>query len=337
MCKRAASAARRCMASFISLVPDSARQSSSPSPTVLELIEAQRCADPSALALVHVDAGCPPVCMSYEQLLCQARRAAGSLRAHGGGGAGSRIALLCDEAPQLVVAFLAIAISAAVVVPIDPGAPHARMVSLLLDCGASLVLCDRAWMPAIASKLRDEGGTPTLSLPVVAVEDLASSSLGAAEDWPPPTGACECHLVYTSGSTGRPKAVLVDHTALHGYCLAKATAHGLERTSRVLLASAHTWDPCLGDLFSTLSAGAVLCTASRALIVHELGHTLQAAACTHVCATPSLWSLLSLSPAELPALRLIALGGEALPYALIAPWVHARPTALRVANTYGVT
>ena len=71
------------------------------------------------------------------------------------------------------------------------------------------------------------------------------------------------HLVYTSGSSGTPKGVACPAAALHSYCLAKVAAQRIDASSRVLLASAHTWDPCVGDVWSTLSAGGTLCLVSR--------------------------------------------------------------------------
>jgi acyl-CoA synthetase (AMP-forming)/AMP-acid ligase II/ankyrin repeat protein len=203
---------------------------------------------------------------------------------------------------------------------------------------------------------------------------------GGRPSQPVPTD--HLHLIYTSGSTGRPKAVVVTHAAMHAYSRAKRKAHRLEaaaatpnaaadaasdaasdatpdaassavgsaassQVSRVLIASAHTWDPCIGDVLSTLAAGATLCTAPRAQLLQSLGATIRALGVTHVCATPSLWSLLSCwqggdaqpgsrNALMLPSLRFIALGGEPLPFALVSRWLTASGE-LAVANTYGVT
>ena len=238
--------------------------------TALDLIHRRLLSSPEAPALLY-DANCTiSATYSYVQLLEEAAKAAAGLRAHGTCG-GTRVALLCDEAPSLVVAFVAIVVADAVVVPIDPAAPQARLSSLLLDCGASLVLCDDAWMPAIVSKLC-ESPAAVRALRVLSIESALTHApaVGAAA-WQPPTGACECHLIYTSGSTGRPKGVLVDHRALRAYCEAKARAHRIGPGARVLLASAHTWDPCIGDVFSTLSAGALLVTAPRGECRRPLG------------------------------------------------------------------
>jgi hypothetical protein len=39
-----------------------------------------------------------------------------------------------------------------------------------------------------------------------------------------------------------------------------------------MLAAAASWDPSLGDLFSTLAVGATLCVAPRALLLHQVSH-----------------------------------------------------------------
>ena len=66
------------------------------------------------------------------------------------------------------------------------------------------------------------------------------------------------HVYYTSGSTGRPKGCLLRHRAVLNYCLDKNRVHGVARDSAVLLASAATFDPNLGDTLATWAAGATL-------------------------------------------------------------------------------
>ena len=70
-----------------------------------------------------------------------------------------------------------------------------------------------------------------------------------------------CHVVFTSGSTGKPKGVVCSHRAMLCYARAKTRAHAIGADSRVLFASALTWDPSLGDIFPTLAVGATLCLA----------------------------------------------------------------------------
>ena len=48
---------------------------------------------------------------------------------------------------------------------------------------------------------------------------------------------------------------MCSHRNLAAYALAKNHTHGIGRTTRVLLASAITFDPCLGDVAATVVSG----------------------------------------------------------------------------------
>lgn len=73
------------------------------------------------------------------------------------------------------------------------------------------------------------------------------------------------------------------------YSRGKNATHGVKPSSRVLLTAAASWDPSLGDLFSTLAVGATLCVAPRSALLHHLAATLRTCRATHVCTTPALW------------------------------------------------
>jgi len=145
------------------------------------------------------------------------------------------------------------------------------------------------------------------------------------------------HLIYTSGTSGQPKGVICEHRGLVNYMHAKARAHelipparggagGEGTVSRVLVTAAATWDPSLGDIFSTLGAGAVVCLAPRAALLANLAQVLQVSRATHVCTTPALWDLLPdhYGPAHLPHLRVLALGGAPFPRHYIPRWCPAQ-------------
>lgn len=159
------------------------------------------------------------------------------------------------------------------------------------------------------------------------------------------------HIVYTSGTTGRPKGCVSSLASLRHYIASKNVAHEIDSTSRVLLASAVTFDPCFSDILATFAAGATLCVASRgSLYGGGMTGLLQQLKITHVLCTPTLWSTVEGDANSLEGhLKVVALGGEPIPRATIGRWARQRRKDCssvncaynreypRLCATYGVT
>ncbi|KAL7545143.1 hypothetical protein ACHAWF_008499 [Thalassiosira exigua] len=162
------------------------------------------------------------------------------------------------------------------------------------------------------------------------------------------------HVVYTSGTTGRPKGCASSLASLRRYVCAKNVAHGIDETSRVLLASAISFDPCFSDVLATCEANACLCLAPREMLHGRsgdgLGGALKSSEATHVLCTPALWATVLRGPEDFPSLRVAALGGEPVPKATASRWARRRARSSsgardgeydraypRLYATYGVT
>jgi acyl-CoA synthetase (AMP-forming)/AMP-acid ligase II/ankyrin repeat protein len=151
-----------------------------------------------------------------------------------------------------------------------------------------------------------------------------------------------CHIVFTSGTTGTPKGVAVEHRSLLAYAKAKAADQSVAPESRLLLASAFTFDPYIGDVATALVTGASLAMASRGDILTKLRHCLLSLRATHVCCTPAHWTSLGeeSGPDDVPEVRCVALGGEKMTRALIKQWATRTGSGgapWKFMNTYGVT
>jgi len=287
---------------------------------------------------------------------------------------------LQEPLPQLVL-LLAAGVAGAWFAPVDCAQwPVHRLAQALAQCEAAafVVPSGPAEEPAAravaAAAAATAAGAPCAALTYEAVLAAAEAELpaqgrggsgGAAEApelAPLPRRAGRAggprpdFCYFTSGTTGAPKGVLGGYAQMARYARGKAAEEGLGPGSRVLLASAFTFDPFLGDTFAALLSGAVLCLADRRSLHLQMARTLAAHRATHVCCTPGMWSLAGrpqdleelyreaveggrgggrgvAAPGTGEGLLSVSLGGEAMPRALIEDW----GPRVRLRNVYGTT
>ncbi|HEY7770517.1 condensation domain-containing protein, partial [Longimicrobium sp.] len=141
------------------------------------------------------------------------------------------------------------------------------------------------------------------------------------------------YVIYTSGSTGRPKGVLVPLRGVCNVAAAQQRVFGLGPGDRVLQFASFSFDAAAAELLMGLASGAALCLAPREELLPGPGllALLRRQAVTMVTLPPA--ALAALPVEELPALRILAVAGEALPAELVDRW-GARH---RLWNLYGPT
>ena len=208
-----------------------------------------------------------------------------------------------------------------VYLPLDEMLPPARRAELVQDSGAVAVLGDEA-VP----------GARLLRPHQVPLRPFAEAA--------PADEAAPAYLLYTSGSTGRPKGCRLTHgnlaAAIDNFSAAiEDAAPGSLRGARVLARSAEAFDVHLLECFLALQAGATVVTMPRAALLADLGAAMARAAVTHACVVPSLFYTRGRRPlpADLPALRVLIVGGEKMADDIADTWGDAVP----VLNAYGPT
>jgi non-ribosomal peptide synthetase-like protein len=265
---------------------------------------------------------------TYAELLAASRRVAAVLGPLVRADAVVGIQLERDG-PGLYAAQLGVLQAGAAYVGLDRTHPDAHLAFLLEDAAAVAVVTDRAGAARLRRLLP--------AVPCLVLDDL----LAAPDPGPlPAPGIDEAHLayvVYTSGTTGRPKGVLVEHRSIVNLVAGDVVEFGLGPGDRVAQGSSLSYDSSVEEVWLAFATGATVVPMDAEVVRRgpDLVAFLRQERITVLCPPPTLLRTTGCEhPAdELPALRLVYAGGEALPQDLADRW----SAACRFVNGYGPT
>jgi amino acid adenylation domain-containing protein len=239
-----------------------------------------------------------------------------------GVGSEVKVGLCFDKSMWNIVSMLAVMRTGGVCVQLLPSYPMPRMLSILEDIEAEVVLVS----PQHAGLF---DGVVSTVLPVAqSLIDTypESHSTYQAPQYSPDSAA---FIVFTSGSTGKPKGVIIEH---RGFC---TMAHYqlpqilLEPDSRVLQFATHTFDICLFESFSPLVKGACVCVPSEYDRMNNLVGAINALNVDWIIMVSTVAD--TFHPDQVPGLKSIILGGEPLRADIHARWAPR----VNLFNDYG--
>ncbi|MCI4661749.1 MAG: amino acid adenylation domain-containing protein [Neomegalonema sp.] len=265
--------------------------------------EAQAERSPDRIAVTDEDGS-----LSYQALDALANRLAHLLIAQGVG-KGSIVGLHLPRGSQMLAACLAVWKAGGAYLPLDPEFPPERLVYMVEDSQASLVLSHSdiasIWPASANVLLLDEHGEQIAALPDQRPDCPASASDRA-------------YILYTSGSTGRPKGVENAHRALVNFLTSMIREPGLSSQDVLLAVTTMSFDISLLEQFAPLHCGAhvVIASSDDALAGYALADLIEEHEITFLQMTPSGWRLLLDCDWEGRAGLKALCGGEALPPAL---------------------
>jgi len=247
---------------------------------------------------------------------------------------GAIVAILAErDSPAVFAAQLGVLQAGAAYTCIDPAFPDEQVREILADAEAVVLLAD--------ARGRERTGRADLTAALIV--DLDAACAGApdadhalvAPAWLTPRSLA--YVIYTSGTTGRPKGVMIEHASIANLVSADLDAFGLGPGDRVAQSSSLAYDSSIEETWLALASGATLVVADERTtrLGPDLVPWLRDEQISVLCPPPTLLRTTGCAdPATaLPHLRLLYVGGEALPEDVARQWSPRRA----LVNGYGPT
>ncbi|MCL4201942.1 MAG: amino acid adenylation domain-containing protein [Pirellulaceae bacterium] len=265
-----------------------------------ELFEAQAANNPEATAV-----SCGAQRLSYRELNERSNQLASYLESLGVE-RGTLVAVCLERSIEWIVGLLAIVKAGGTYVPLAAEYPRERLRTMLLDCGAPVVVTDSSCVDAV----REFAGRL-----VLVDQDRAETNRQPTENVPPrSSGGDLAYLMYTSGSTGRPKGTGIPQRAIARLVL---NADYVQLTSDDVVAQAAnaSFDAATFEIWGALLNGARLELLDRQTVTmpDPLRAKIDSAGITTMFVTTALLNqLVGESPEVFSGLKHLLFGGEAV-------------------------
>ncbi|KAE8406480.1 hypothetical protein BDV37DRAFT_280762 [Aspergillus pseudonomiae] len=278
------------------------------------LIDERARKEPEALAIQGPDG-----CMTYGELQALTDRLAHSL-VDRGVGPEVAVPLFFEKSKWAIVTMIAVVKAGGAIVNLDAKQPRSRLMEIMEQLQAPLILTSQQY----ESLWQDNRNVFSVHQESVMALPAQKASPAVAV-----TPKNILYIIFTSGSTGTPKGCVVEHESFLTAAIQHVTAGEIDPTSRILQMTPYTFDVSMLEIFTTLTTGACVCFPSDELAQHGIAHIINALRITWTFMTPSVVRLVD--PADVPTLKTLALGGEALSQVDVTTWAGK----LHLINGYG--
>ena len=217
-----------------------------------------------------------------------------------------------EKSVWAVIAMVAILKAGGAFVPLDPSHPIERLAAIIQKTKASVII----------TSATHSGLFEGIIERVYVVGPTLIDSCDEKDDDIPLVGRAQpenaAFVLFTSGSTGQPKGIIQDHGSVCTNSLVHGEALGVDSASRVLQFAAYTFDVSMMDIFTTLILGGCVCIPSEYDRTNDIVNFINRMNVNWALLTPSFSNLIH--PEDVPSLRTLVLGGEAVTQENIDRW-----------------
>ena len=219
------------------------------------------------------------------------------------------VPLCFEKSAYTVVAMLAVLKVGASFVSLQADHPEARLRGIVEDVEASFALCSTRHLDLCKKLIPNAILLDSQNIPQLLGKDFDLLELDSQSP---------AYIIFTSGTTGKPKGTVVEHAAFSTSALAHGSAMEINSSSRVLQFASHTFDASVMEILSTLICGGCVCIPDEITRLNDTAKFINDTQVNWSLLTPSF--VQTIKPSQVPSLRTLVMGGEAMSQAQITIW-----------------
>jgi amino acid adenylation domain-containing protein len=291
--------------------------------------------------------------VTYTELVERSNNLANFLVSQGAA-SGSIIAILAEDAIEVIAAIIGVLKAGCVFVPLEPRIPEKRLQTMVAEVSPTWFIIESKFLPRLEN-IAAGGGAKARIICVggQGAHVHQSESMACAEHeaippdtWRPSTAPGPddmCYIYFTSGSTGKPKGIAGRRKGIDHFVQWEIKTLDVTEGTRISQLTGASFDAILRDIFVPLCAGGTICVPeTRETIINaaRLIEWLDNSRINIVHCVPTVFrSIINerLRPEYFSALKYILMAGEPLLPADVKRWMEVYGERVQLINLYGPT